>query len=134
MILLIVRHQVRANLTTDPRFAAHTTANAAVVNLSLNPAAVAHKSVQALFDRQSTTLEQAASRYSLKNGRPPPPRYDRWFKFARDRSCLIDDYDQIYRDYKPFYQLAEDDPLFFQRMIDVAWKQVIISGIFARLN
>ncbi|KAJ7140453.1 glycosyl transferase family 90-domain-containing protein [Mycena filopes] len=59
------------------------------------------------------------SRYSLKAGRPPPKNYDKWFEFAQEKSCLIDDYDQIRRDFAPFYQLAEDDPEFFQRMVNI---------------
>ncbi|KAK7063637.1 CAP10 domain-containing protein [Favolaschia claudopus] len=76
--------------------------------------------VDALFARQSSTLEQARSRYSLRNNRPPPPMYDKWFEFAREHSCLIDEYEQISRDFEPFYQLAKDDPTFFKRMVDKA--------------
>ncbi|KAF7306227.1 CAP10 domain-containing protein [Mycena indigotica] len=83
-------------------------------------AAAARNSVADLRDRQSRTLAQATARYTLKTGRQPPRNYDRWFQFAQEHKCLIDDYDQIHRDFKPFYQLAEDDPAFFQRMIDAA--------------
>jgi hypothetical protein len=31
---------------------------------------------------------------------------------------LIDDYDQIQRDFEPFYQLAEENPAHFADMID----------------
>ncbi|KAJ7438220.1 glycosyl transferase family 90-domain-containing protein [Mycena galericulata] len=85
-----------------------------------DPTLAARLYVDALFARQSSNLEHATARYSLKTGRPPPRNYDQWFKFAQANSCLIDEYDQIHRDFKPFYQLAEDDPLFFQRMIDIA--------------
>ncbi|KAJ6625152.1 glycosyl transferase family 90-domain-containing protein [Mycena sp. CBHHK59/15] len=76
-------------------------------------------SIEALYARQSQTLEQAIARYSLKNDRAPPPNFDKWFKFAQEKKCLIDDYDQIHRDFEPFYQLAKDDPAHFQRMIDL---------------
>ncbi|KAJ7756060.1 glycosyl transferase family 90-domain-containing protein [Mycena maculata] len=85
-----------------------------------NPVIAARVHVDELFARQSQTIEHASARYSLKTGRPPPRGYERWFEFAREKSCLIDEYDQVHRDFAPFYQLAEDDPLFFQRMIDVA--------------
>ncbi|KAJ6607193.1 glycosyl transferase family 90-domain-containing protein [Mycena sp. CBHHK59/15] len=85
-----------------------------------DPVVAAQQAVDALYARQSPTLEHAIARYSLKTGRSPPRNYDKWFKFAQKKSCLIDDYDQIHRDFKPFYQLAEDDPLFFQRMVDIA--------------
>ncbi|KAJ7270187.1 glycosyl transferase family 90-domain-containing protein [Mycena rebaudengoi] len=85
-----------------------------------DPVVAARLSIDALYARQSSTIEQATARYSLKTGRSPPPRYKQWFNFAKEKSCLIDDYDQIHRDFEPFYQLADDDPLFFQRMIDIA--------------
>ncbi|KAJ7758522.1 glycosyl transferase family 90-domain-containing protein [Mycena maculata] len=86
--------------------------------LVTDPVAAARLSLEALFARQSQTLAQAAARYSLKTDRPPPPNFDKWFAFARDKKCLIDDYDQIQRDFEPFYQLAEDNPAHFQNMID----------------
>lgn len=90
----------------------------------LDPATAARISIDALYARQSSTLSQAMARYSLKTGRSPPKNYDRWFQFARDGSCLIDEYDQIHRDFEPFYQLAEDDPAFFKRMVDKATEKV----------
>ncbi|KAJ7654298.1 hypothetical protein B0H17DRAFT_1338291 [Mycena rosella] len=77
----------------------------------------AYPPIAALYARQSSTLEQAMARYSLRNGRPPPPMYSEWYKFARTHSCLIDDYEQISRDFEPFYQLARDDPAYFGRMV-----------------
>ncbi|KAJ7165693.1 glycosyl transferase family 90-domain-containing protein [Mycena crocata] len=74
--------------------------------------------VDELFARQSTSLEQAVARYTLKNGRTPPRNYDKWYQFATNRGCLIDEYDQIQRDFEPFYQLAKEDPGFFKRMVD----------------
>ncbi|KAJ7174826.1 glycosyl transferase family 90-domain-containing protein [Mycena filopes] len=85
-----------------------------------DPAVAARLSVDALFSCQSSTLAQATARYTLKNRRPPPRNYDQWCQFAQRHSCLIDEYDQILRDFAPWYQLAEDDPGFFQRMIDIA--------------
>ncbi|KAJ7146399.1 glycosyl transferase family 90-domain-containing protein [Mycena epipterygia] len=73
--------------------------------------------IDALYARQSSTLEQAIARYSLRNKRPPPPMYDEWYRFAREHSCLIDDYNQISRDFEPFYQLARDDPTYFSKMV-----------------
>jgi hypothetical protein len=32
--------------------------------------------------------------------------------------CLIDDYDQIHRDFEPFYQLAQENSKHFQAMVD----------------
>ncbi|KAF8181203.1 glycosyl transferase family 90-domain-containing protein [Mycena galopus ATCC 62051] len=87
-----------------------------------DPVLAARAHVDALFAQQSSSLKSAMARYSLKTGRPPPRNYDKWFEFAKEKTCLIDDYDQIYRDFKPFYQLAEDDPGFFQRRLNIAFE------------
>ncbi|KAJ7763223.1 glycosyl transferase family 90-domain-containing protein [Mycena maculata] len=87
-----------------------------------DPSVAAHLAVDALYARQSKTLAQASARYSLRTKRAPPPNYDLWFHYAQERQCLIDDYDQIHRDFKPFYQLADTHPAYFQEMIDRAHK------------
>ncbi|KAJ7742587.1 glycosyl transferase family 90-domain-containing protein [Mycena metata] len=85
----------------------------------LNPVGIADRSIYNLYARQSQTLEQAIARYTLRNGnRPPPMQFNKWYNFARESNCLIDDYDQITRDFTPFYQLAAEDPAHFQNMID----------------
>ncbi|KAF7304941.1 hypothetical protein MKEN_01208400 [Mycena kentingensis (nom. inval.)] len=76
--------------------------------------------VDELFFRQSTTLDQATSRYRLRTGRLPPPGYDRWFAYARSNKCLLDDYEQLYADFEPFYQLTDRDHKYFKRMLDRA--------------
>nr|GAT52541.1 predicted protein [Mycena chlorophos] len=78
-----------------------------------------HTKVDRLLAKQSTTLSQAEARYELRNNRSPPPGFDVWFDFARQHSCLVDEYDQIARDFAPFYQLAEEDPRFFKKMVDL---------------
>ncbi|KAF7299174.1 CAP10 domain-containing protein [Mycena indigotica] len=83
--------------------------------LATNPAAAA---LYALRSRQSATLAQASSRYTLKTGRIPPPNFDKWFSMAQKKHCLIDDYDQIQRDFEPWYQLAAQDPEHFNGMVD----------------
>ncbi|KAJ7210769.1 glycosyl transferase family 90-domain-containing protein [Mycena pura] len=86
----------------------------------------ARHAVDELYARQSTTLAQAAARYTLRTGRAPPPRYDHWFGFAREKKCLIDEYDRIHRDFKVWYQLAVHAPTHFQEMIARATRQVRI--------
>ncbi|KAJ7120014.1 glycosyl transferase family 90-domain-containing protein [Mycena filopes] len=76
--------------------------------------------VDALFSRQSRTLRQAEARYRLKNGRRPPVGYHKFYEFAQQNGCLIDDYDKVYRDFEPFYQLAVADPTFFSTMLQRA--------------
>ncbi|KAJ7728256.1 glycosyl transferase family 90-domain-containing protein [Mycena metata] len=78
--------------------------------------------VDALLAAQSSTLPEASARYTLRNQRATPPHYDRWFKFAQEKKCLVDNYDQIRR-VQPFYhwQLAERDPQeYFRAMIERA--------------
>ncbi|KAJ7136672.1 glycosyl transferase family 90-domain-containing protein [Mycena epipterygia] len=88
----------------------------------------AHMRIDALYARQSSTLAQAMARYSLRNNRPPPPKYDAWYRFARSHNCLIDEYDQIARDFEPFYQLAKDDPAYFKKMVDMGTEKVKKDG------
>ncbi|KAF7307673.1 CAP10 domain-containing protein [Mycena kentingensis (nom. inval.)] len=85
--------------------------------------------IDRLLARQSSTLEQAKSRYRLKNQREPPPGYDKWYQHARETSCLIDEYTQIARDFEPFYQLAAKDPKFFARAAERAANKVKKDGV-----
>ncbi|KAJ7058159.1 glycosyl transferase family 90-domain-containing protein [Mycena amicta] len=85
--------------------------------------------VDRLLAQQSSTLEQATSRYRLRNRRDPPPGYEQWYSFAQKHSCLVDEYEQISRDFEPFYQLAEDDPTFFSRMAERASTKVKKNGV-----
>ncbi|KAJ6553694.1 hypothetical protein DFH09DRAFT_1495217, partial [Mycena vulgaris] len=84
----------------------------------------ARDAIDELYAQQSTTLEQATARYALRTGRAPPLHYACWFQFAREKKCLIDEYDQIHRDFKVFYQLTDSDPAYFQAMIDRAAREV----------
>ncbi|KAH7313782.1 hypothetical protein B0I35DRAFT_480442 [Stachybotrys elegans] len=52
----------------------------------------------------SKTLSAAVNEYQRRYGIPPPPGFDRWFQFAKDRgSLIIDDFDQIHKDLLPFW-------------------------------
>ncbi|KAK7023863.1 CAP10 domain-containing protein [Favolaschia claudopus] len=92
---------------------------AMISDLELSSAGIkAQQSIFELLERQSRTLEQATSRYSLKSGRSPPPNFDKWFEFAKENQCLIDEYDQIHRDFEPFYQIAQSHPNYFRTMVE----------------
>ncbi|KAI8921502.1 glycosyl transferase family 90-domain-containing protein [Entophlyctis helioformis] len=54
----------------------------------------------------TATLKEARAIYSLKTGRSPPRNYDNWYRRAVAKQCLIHEYDQIYDDLAPFYQLG----------------------------
>ncbi|KAJ6526494.1 hypothetical protein DFH09DRAFT_1187692 [Mycena vulgaris] len=59
---------------------------------TINRAIVVREAVDVLFARQSRTLAQASSRCTLFTERPPPPYYERWFIFAREKQCLVHEY------------------------------------------
>ncbi|KAJ7442363.1 hypothetical protein B0H11DRAFT_2251534 [Mycena galericulata] len=89
--------------------------------------AVAHGGILELYAGQSRTLEQASARYYLKSGRAPPPKYDKWFAFAQENQCLIDEYDRIHRDFAPFYQLVHDHPEHFETMVDLGREMMLLD-------
>ena len=70
-----------------------------------------------LLSRQSQSIEEASSRYTLQSGRAPPPGFEEWFTIGRENKCLIDDYDQVHKDFEPFYRLAEAHPGYFKDMV-----------------
>ncbi|ODV89433.1 glycosyltransferase family 90 protein, partial [Tortispora caseinolytica NRRL Y-17796] len=44
--------------------------------------------------------------YIHKHGRIPPPNFDKWYAYAKDRNVLdLTDFDQIYHDLRPFWGL-----------------------------
>lgn len=52
----------------------------------------------------SSTLRAAVNEYNHRYGRPPPPGFDIWFQFAKNRECqVIHEYDQIVEDLRPFW-------------------------------
>ncbi|KAI2604701.1 glycosyltransferase family 90 protein [Hypoxylon sp. NC1633] len=57
----------------------------------------------------STTLKLAVAEYKDRHqGRDPPPNFDKWFEFARQRnSVVIDRFDQIEKDIQPFWGLKQ---------------------------
>lgn len=55
---------------------------------------------------QSKSLNEATVEYHRRYKRQPPPNFDKWHQFATARSSLvIDDYDSIYEDLRPFWAL-----------------------------
>lgn len=60
-----------------------------------------------LLSQQSHSVASAASAYRKRRGRHPPPGFDDWFKFAKERNAIIveDFWDQIYHDLEPFWAL-----------------------------
>ena len=59
------------------------------------------------LSRQSKSLNDAVKEYERRYGVRPPPHFDAWFKFARDRDVqLIDEFDNVYDSILPFWGLA----------------------------
>ena len=57
----------------------------------------------------SRSLSSTVATYKQKYGRNPPPGFDVWWEYARNRSTLIlDEYDQIFEDVHPFYSLPAE--------------------------
>ncbi|NJR31300.1 hypothetical protein HC762_00705 [bacterium] len=55
---------------------------------------------------RSTTFRQAVEQYRVRYGRHPPPRFNDWYKYARERNVFnIDDFDQVMDDLRPFWAL-----------------------------
>ncbi|KNG52081.1 glycosyltransferase family 90 protein [Stemphylium lycopersici] len=60
-----------------------------------------------LVNQQSKTLQSAEAEYRKRYSRNPPPGFDKWFSYAQSKqSVLIDDFDMINEDLKPFWKIA----------------------------
>ncbi|CAH0049218.1 unnamed protein product [Clonostachys solani] len=59
--------------------------------------------------RQSKTLEEAVAEYRRRYEMPPPPNFDKWFKFATDNDVqLVDEFDTIHQLITPFWGLKPE--------------------------
>jgi hypothetical protein len=59
------------------------------------------------LNSQSQTLEAAVAEYRRRYQVPPPPHFDKWFTFAKEKNVqLIDEYDSIYHSLLPFWALS----------------------------
>lgn len=67
----------------------------------------ASKAFNETLTRQSKSLDGAVTEYRRRYGMPPPPHFDKWYEFARQReTMLIDEYDTIYHSMLPFWGLS----------------------------
>lgn len=58
------------------------------------------------LQKQSRSLSEAVTEYRRRYGIPPPPNFDKWYEFAKQRNVLlIDDYDNIHDALLPFWAL-----------------------------
>ena len=53
------------------------------------------------------SLDISIENYNKRHGRPPPPGYDNWYRYATQRSSfIIDDFDNLYQDLQPFWGIS----------------------------
>ena len=66
----------------------------------------AEHELEAVKTRQSKTLRDAVAEYRRRYKTPPPPNFDKWFKFAQERGVqLVDEFDTIHDLITPFWGL-----------------------------
>lgn len=59
---------------------------------------------------QSRTLPAAIATYRQRYHRNPPAGFDKWWTWAKERKViLVDEYDQVHRDFEPFHALEPVD-------------------------
>ncbi|KAK6365700.1 hypothetical protein LTS17_011087 [Exophiala oligosperma] len=80
----------------------------------------------------TSSLSDTVARYKQRYNRNPPPGFDVWFEYARNKSILIvDEFDQIYEDLLPFRTIS---PASLRKqtweMVSNPWNE--ISGITIR--
>ncbi|KAL2444785.1 hypothetical protein ABEF95_017254 [Exophiala dermatitidis] len=80
----------------------------------------------------TTSLLDCVTRYKRRYNRNPPPGFDIWFEYAKNKSALlVDEFDQIYEDLLPFRAIPPAD---LRRqsweMVSNPWNE--ISGITIR--
>lgn len=63
-----------------------------------------------LLAKETFTIHNAAQAYRERRGRHPPPGFDHWYQFAKDRNAIVveDFFDQIYHDLTPFWALPAE--------------------------
>ena len=66
----------------------------------------ADQNLEDVLAGQSKSLEEAVAEYKKRYGIPPPPKFDKWYEFAKARGVqLIDEYDSILESLTPFWGL-----------------------------
>lgn len=65
---------------------------------------------ESLLSRQSRTLKDAIREYRKRYGRDPPKGFNDWYSFAKENNVkIIDEYDQLMDDIKPFFDLSGEE-------------------------
>ncbi len=63
-----------------------------------------------LLSKQTNDVNAAAAEYRKRRGRHPPPGFEAWFDFAKEKGAIMveDFWDQIYHDLAPFWGLPAE--------------------------
>ncbi|KAG8928009.1 capsule-associated protein CAP1 [Tulasnella sp. 418] len=63
-----------------------------------------------LMSRQSKTLRDACKEYRTRYKRDPPKGFDDWWQFTQENNVkIIDEYDSLFRDLEPFWNLSGEE-------------------------
>jgi hypothetical protein len=67
----------------------------------------AAKAQEELLKKESHDLKSAAAAYRKRRGRHPPPGFDVWYDFAKEKNAIMveDFFDQIHHDLAPYWGL-----------------------------
>ncbi|KAK6544633.1 F-actin-capping protein subunit beta [Orbilia ellipsospora] len=77
-----------------------------------------YNSYRQFLNRQSKTLKEAIINYQVRYNRDPPPGFDEWFTYAKEKNAVvIDDYDRIEDSLEVYRLLPAED--FEKRMNDL---------------
>ncbi|MCJ1457874.1 hypothetical protein MMC28_008243 [Mycoblastus sanguinarius] len=80
----------------------------------------------------SESLAESAAEYQIRYQRHPPPGFDAWYRYAKERSSIIiDDYDSIVGDLQPFWGISPSQiRLRTQEVVSDPWNDV--AGLIIR--
>ena len=81
---------------------------------------------------RSLTFKETVSKYRRQYGRHPPPGFEKWYLYAREKNVFnIDDFEQIMDDLRPFWAL---EPKVIRTLAAHMWEKPdeAVSGIHIR--
>ncbi|KAJ6261228.1 Beta-1,2-xylosyltransferase [Drechslerella dactyloides] len=113
-IFLIITSVMVSTMPAQPSKVAFTESSPPPQPISTAPPSHVHpikhlmdkgaKDFEDMKQRQSTSLNDAVKNYWKRYKMPPPPNFDKWYEFAvAHDSALIDEYDMIYHQIRPFW-------------------------------
>lgn len=109
-VLFLKRTVQLGDLTLSSPLTPDNTVAETPVSAQLHPIArlisQAENHLKTVQDRQSASLKDAVAEYRRRYRAPPPPNFDKWYKYAKKRGIqMVDEYDTIYDSLLPFWAL-----------------------------